>query len=129
MFQNLRDEIFEVLSTAHLKVHAKPIALLNIEGHFDPLLAVLDRIGCVAVNVDQAGSGSVAGVARDDGVVRAAADEVHSFAGLPLRTTTTFGLLLLASPDPHRFHAGMGTMFLTRLSELASVAAARFLPS
>ena len=42
---------------------------------------------------------------------------------------TTFGLLLLASSDPHRFHAGMGTMFLTRLSELASVAAMRFLPS
>jgi len=38
------DEIFEVISTAHLKVHAKPIALLNIDGHFDPLLAVLSRI-------------------------------------------------------------------------------------
>jgi uncharacterized protein YigA (DUF484 family) len=51
-----------------------------------------------------------------------------SFASMPLRTTTTFGLLMLGSPDPHRFHAGMGTMFLTRLAELASVAAARFLP-
>jgi len=58
-----------------------------------------------------------------------AADDVHSFAALPLRTTTTFGLLLLASPDPHRFHTGMGTMFLTRLAELASVAAMRFLPT
>jgi uncharacterized protein (TIGR00730 family) len=38
------DEIFEVLSTAQLKVHAKPIVLLNIDGHFDPLLAVLDQI-------------------------------------------------------------------------------------
>ena len=38
------DEIFEVLSTAHLSVHAKPIALLNIEGHFDPLLAILKRV-------------------------------------------------------------------------------------
>src|SRR5690349_3791748 len=57
------------------------------------------------------------------------ANDVHSFAALPLRTTTTFGLLLLASPDPHRFHAGIGTMFLTRLAELASVAATRFLPS
>ena len=51
-----------------------------------------------------------------------------SFASMPLRTTTTFGLLILASGDPRRFHAGMGTMFLTRLAELASVAAARFLP-
>src|SRR5437660_4061751 len=53
---------------------------------------------------------------------------LFSFASMPLRTTTTFGLLMLGSPDLHRFHAGMGTMFLTRLAELASVAAARFLP-
>ena len=38
------DEIFEVMSTAHLNVHAKPIALLNIDGHFDPVLAVLSRV-------------------------------------------------------------------------------------
>jgi uncharacterized protein (TIGR00730 family) len=38
------DEIFEVLSTAHLRVHAKPIVLLNIDGHFDALISVLDRI-------------------------------------------------------------------------------------
>src|SRR5262249_1095054 len=38
------DEIFEVLSTAQLRVHSKPIALLNIDGHFDPLLKVLDRV-------------------------------------------------------------------------------------
>lgn len=56
------------------------------------------------------------------------ADDLHSFAALPLRTTTTFGMLMLGSPDPHRFHAGMGTMFLVRLAELASVAAARYLP-
>lgn len=38
------DEIFEVLSTAHLSVHAKPIALLNVDGHFDPLLRVLEHV-------------------------------------------------------------------------------------
>src|SRR5436190_2055744 len=42
-----------------------------------------------------------------------------SIAAIPLRTTTTFGFLMLGSPDPHRFHAGMGTMFLTRFAELA----------
>ena len=51
-----------------------------------------------------------------------------SFAYMPLRTTSTFGLLALGSPDERRFHAGMGTLFLVRLAELASVAAARFLP-
>jgi uncharacterized protein len=53
----------------------------------------------------------------------------QSFAYLPLRTHATFGLLALASGDAHRFHAGMGTLYLLRLAELASVAIARFLPS
>jgi len=56
------------------------------------------------------------------------ATALASFAFLPLRTYQTFGLLALASEDPGRFYAGMGTMYLTRLAELASVAAARFLP-
>lgn len=51
-----------------------------------------------------------------------------SFAFLPLRTEKTFGLLALASGDAHRFHAAMGTVYLLRLAELASVATARFLP-
>jgi uncharacterized protein YigA (DUF484 family) len=58
----------------------------------------------------------------DDGAV------LQSFAFLPLRTARTFGLLALGSSDPDRFHAGMGTLYQTRLAELASVAAARFLP-
>ncbi|MDQ2917145.1 MAG: DUF484 family protein [Casimicrobiaceae bacterium] len=52
----------------------------------------------------------------------------QSFAYLPLRTDKTFGILALASEDAHRFHAGMGTVYLLRLAELASVAIARFLP-
>jgi uncharacterized protein len=56
------------------------------------------------------------------------APALASFAFLPLRTHQTFGLLALGSDDPARFYAGMGTMHLTRLSELASVATARFLP-
>jgi uncharacterized protein YigA (DUF484 family) len=56
------------------------------------------------------------------------ATTLGSFAFLPLRTHQTFGLLGLASDDPARFHTGMGTMYLTRLAELASVAAARYLP-
>jgi len=55
--------------------------------------------------------------------------EHKSFAYLPLRTVNTFGLLALASSDPNRFQAGMGTLYLTRIAELASVAIARFLPS
>jgi uncharacterized protein YigA (DUF484 family) len=36
-----------------------------------------------------------------------------------------FGLLVLASPDPHRFHSGMGTDFLARIGELVSAATSR----
>jgi uncharacterized protein YigA (DUF484 family) len=57
-----------------------------------------------------------------------AGDGPRSFAFLPLRTSATFGMLALASPDPQRFHAGIGTVYLTRLAELASMAIARFLP-
>jgi uncharacterized protein len=56
------------------------------------------------------------------------APSLTSFAFLPLRTHQTFGLLALGADDPARFNAGMGTMYLTRLSEVASVATARFLP-
>jgi uncharacterized protein len=57
-----------------------------------------------------------------------AGDACRSFAFLPLRTAQTFGLLGLASEDPQRFYPGMGTVYLTRLAELASVATARYLP-
>jgi uncharacterized protein YigA (DUF484 family) len=56
------------------------------------------------------------------------ASGLASFALLPLRTDKTFGLLALASTDASRFFAGMGTMYLMRLAELASVTTARFLP-
>ncbi|WP_227820358.1 DUF484 family protein [Ramlibacter tataouinensis] len=36
-----------------------------------------------------------------------------------------FGMLVLASPDPQRFGAGMGTDFLERIAELASAALSR----
>lgn len=36
------EEFFEILSWAGLGIHAKPIGLLNVEGYFDPLLALLE---------------------------------------------------------------------------------------
>lgn len=36
------EEFFEILSWAALGIHAKPIGLLNVEGYFDPLLALLE---------------------------------------------------------------------------------------
>jgi uncharacterized protein len=51
-----------------------------------------------------------------------------SVALIPLRVGAApeaFGMLVLASPDPERFNAGMGTDFLERIAELASAALSR----
>lgn len=59
---------------------------------------------------------------------------VMSVALVPLRpgaiysTAPAFGLLVLGSPDPQRFHSGMGTDFLERIGELASAALMRLRP-
>ncbi|AMV38895.1 TIGR00730 family Rossman fold protein [Planctomyces sp. SH-PL62] len=36
------EEFFEILSWGGLGIHRKPIGLLNVEGYFDPLLALLE---------------------------------------------------------------------------------------
>jgi uncharacterized protein (TIGR00730 family) len=38
------DELFEILTWAQLGIHSKPVALLNVNGFFTPLLAWLDRV-------------------------------------------------------------------------------------
>jgi uncharacterized protein (TIGR00730 family) len=37
------EEFFETLSWAALKLHQKPMGVLNIAGYFDPMLALLDH--------------------------------------------------------------------------------------
>ena len=37
------DELFEALTWAQLRFHAKPIGMLNIDGYFDALLSFLDQ--------------------------------------------------------------------------------------
>jgi hypothetical protein len=57
---------------------------------------------------------------------------VMSLALIPLRedgATTAFGMLVLASPDPGRYSADMGTEFLARIGEMASAGLSRLLPS
>ncbi|MBP8205773.1 MULTISPECIES: DUF484 family protein [Simplicispira] len=72
--------------------------------------------------------GWLRGAASSDG---SESNEVHSLALLPLRdgpmdrATPAFGMLVLASHDPHRFEATMGTDFLTLIAEMASAALAR----
>ena len=59
-----------------------------------------------------------------------------SMALIPLRAevagaaaTGAFGLLVLASPDPTRYTADMGTEFLVRIGEIAGAALSRLLPA
>ena len=57
-----------------------------------------------------------------------------SIALIPLRAGAVnspgpaFGMLVLASPDPQRFQAGLATDFLERIAELASAGLARLRP-
>ncbi len=37
------DELFEILTLKQLGRHSKPIALLNLRGYYDPLLALLEK--------------------------------------------------------------------------------------
>lgn len=37
------DELFEALTWSQLGIHDKPIALLNVAGYWDPLLAMMER--------------------------------------------------------------------------------------
>ncbi len=65
------------------------------------------------------------------------AASVASLALIPLRHTrrsadgrgaSTFGMLVLGSPDPTRYAADMGTEFLMRIGEVAAAAMTRLLP-
>lgn len=55
------------------------------------------------------------------------ASHVRSVAHMPLRDKECFGLLVLGSEDVLRFYPEMGTLYLSRLGELASAAVLRFL--
>ena len=53
--------------------------------------------------------------------------QTAALGGAPERGTQppAIGLLVLASPDPQRYHAGMGTEFLERMGDIASAALSR----
>ena len=54
-----------------------------------------------------------------------AAPHLKSFSFVPLRAPETFGLLALASEDPQRFYAEMGTVYLNRIGEMIGTAVLR----
>ena len=56
------------------------------------------------------------------------AEEVKSAAVIPVSDAGVRGIIALGSRDPQRYHPGMGTDFLTRLSDLISAAMRAQLP-
>jgi uncharacterized protein len=53
------------------------------------------------------------------------APHLKSYALVPLKSGTCFGLLLMASENAQRFYTDMGTMFLTRIGEIFAHTLAR----
>ena len=50
------------------------------------------------------------------------ASHLRSFAAIPLNHQGNLGLLVLASEEPNRFYATMGTLYLTRLGQVLAAA-------
>jgi uncharacterized protein YigA (DUF484 family) len=53
-------------------------------------------------------------------------DVVRSLVYLPLRAERTFGLMAMGSDDRDRFSSDQGTLYLTRLGEIVSMALNRY---
>jgi hypothetical protein len=54
------------------------------------------------------------------------AEAVRSLVYIPLRAQSVAGLMVLGSDDPQRFSADKGTLYLTRLGEVVSMALERY---
>jgi uncharacterized protein YigA (DUF484 family) len=88
------------------------------------LLAASDDIKSFAASLTQPYCGVNAGFEAAEWVDDAAA--MTSMAMIPLRhADICFGMLVLASPDPTRYAADMGTEFLSRLGEVTAAALSR----
>ncbi|MCC6916975.1 MAG: DUF484 family protein [Nitrosomonas sp.] len=55
------------------------------------------------------------------------AEYLKSFAIIPLKKQSNFGLLVMASPEAERFYPDMGTLYLERLGDLVSSSITRLI--
>jgi uncharacterized protein len=80
------------------------------------------------------GANGANGASGANGTHGAGSDAIESISLIALRdperdeTGNVFGLLVMGSADPRRFHDGMATDFLTQIGSLASAALSRLLP-
>ena len=114
---------------------ATPAVVAYVEGLDGPFCGEVrgDAAGVVSLfaraRVSSANDES-AGAEAGGGGDASATPDVRSLAVIPLRrgaAPDAFGVLVLGSADPRRFHAGMGTDFLARIGENSSAALTRLL--
>ncbi len=94
------------------------------EGHeFD---AVADAAKAFASGLQRPYCGTAAGQ-ESLAWLGEAATHLRSMTQVPLREPggSCFGLLVMASEDPHRFYPELGTLYLERIGEMASAALLR----
>jgi uncharacterized protein len=116
----------------HFMVPQAGLRLWGVASVFDDLPAARD-VGADVKTFASSLSAPYCGVNAGFEAVQWVAEpaSVMSMALVPLRdarVADAFGLLVLASPDPTRYSADMGTEFLSRIGEIAAAALARLLP-
>ncbi len=116
----------------HFMVPQAGLRLWGVASEFDDLPVARD-VGADVKTFASSLSAPYCGVNAGFEAVQWVAEpsSVMSMALVPLRdarVADAFGLLVLASPDPTRYSADMGTEFLSRIGELAAAALARLLP-
>jgi uncharacterized protein YigA (DUF484 family) len=100
---------------------AAPAATADLPNFLQP---ASDDIRSFAASLTQPYCGVNAGFEAAEWVDDAAA--MTSMAMIPLRDANScFGMLVLASPDPTRYAADMGTEFLARLGDVTAAALSR----
>ncbi|CAB3752759.1 DUF484 family protein [Paraburkholderia humisilvae] len=91
-------------------------------------------LGPVVAGAPGEASDTVEAANGANGTSAASGDTIESISLIALRdperdeTGSVFGLLVMGSTDPRRFHDGMATDFLTQIGTLASAALSRLLP-
>ena len=96
------------------------------QGEVREFEAVADSVKAFASGLHRPYCGSVAGQESALWFGEAAA-HLRSMAQVPLREADgiCFGLLVMASEEPHRFYPELGTLYLERIGDLAAAALLR----
>lgn len=98
--------------------------LWGLEGEGPEFAAVPETVQALAIGLDRPYCGGTAGQ-ETVAWFGEAGGHLRSMAQVPLRSGgECFGLLVLASEEPHRFYPEMGTLYLERIGEIAAAALA-----